>query len=227
MEFCKAILENDLNPFALFDSSGKLKDFNKEAEFLFDYVKPKEIFELALLNAPKTYGFNRKFLKLNFGRLNFYAILVGYIDSEYLAIKLYKEVFNEENIKTDKKLEPVNIFNIIDLAKSTAFLQSDIKIDEIYDISIPEIKINVNNFLLVLNEIFALFKDEKELTLKVYVKIGEYEIINNKKHQIIAIDFISNRSLDTDSSLYQKSKHAHINIFKTNQGIRLEFPMIL
>ena len=64
--FYEQLLDNDLNPYILFSSAGKLVNFNKEAEYLFNFVNPKELFELAIEHANKTYGFNSKFINIKY-----------------------------------------------------------------------------------------------------------------------------------------------------------------
>jgi nitrogen-specific signal transduction histidine kinase len=225
--FYATLLENDLNPFILFDQNGKIKDFNKEAEFLFNLVKPKELYELAISYASLSFGFNRKFISLKYGKSLYYAILVGYINDDEIGLRLYKEVSSkDENLKIED-IELVNIFSLVELSKSTTLLQYDILIDEIYDVSIPEIKTNINQFLLTLNECFNLFKTQKQLQLKIYIKIGEYEIIQNKKYQVIAIDFKYEYDIKVELELINNALKAHINVFVEDKILRLEFPMIL
>jgi len=224
----KQILENDLNPFMVFDTNGGLKDFNKEAEFLFSYVLPKELFDLAIANASKSYGTQKKFIPLSYDKLKFYAILVNYLDDEYIALKLYKEVCNEEQIVyDDKQLEYVNIFSLIELSKTTNLLQYDIKLSEDYDISIPEIKLYVNDLLISLNDIFLLLTKNKKLNIKVFIKIGEYEIIEQKKHQIIAIEFIANNIQPLTTEILKRARNIYANIYIKDDKLTLDFPMIL
>ena len=226
-DFYLSMIENDLNPFILFDSNGKMKDFNKEAEFLFNYVKPKELYELAVSHASLNFGFNNKFIPLKYGKLSFYAILVGYINDDYIGLRLYKEVCLENEVVITQNIEFANIFSLIELSKTTTLLQSDIKIEETYDISMPEIKININSFLLILNDCFGFFKDEMHLKLKVFIKIGEYELIKGKKYQIASIEFLSKNNIEINKELINKATAAHINLFVENQALKLEFPMIL
>lgn len=221
------LIENDLNPFILFDGNGKMKDFNKEAEFLFNVVKPKELYELAVSHASLSFGFNRKFISLKYGKSLYYAILVGYLSDDEIGLRLYKEVSTRDDVTKIQNIELVNIFSLIELSKSTTLLQSDIKIEETYDISIPEMKININQFLLTLNECFSIFKDEKQIKLKVYIKIGEYELIAEKKYQVVSIEFMSENNWTIPDDLVNKALKAHINIFVETQILKLEFPMIL
>lgn len=225
-EFYEQLLENDLNPYLLFDSNGKIKSYNKEAEFLLNFVSVKELFELAVSNASMSFGFNHTYVTLKYNKLNFYAILVGYANDDEIALRLYKSVSNENNTINDEKLKLVNIFSLIELSKNSTLLNSSLKIDELYDISIPEMKININDFLLCLNECFLYFKDSEKITLQVQLKIGEYEIINHKKYKIVAIEFISDTKIDYMGSLESKANKANANIFFNHNKIRIELPII-
>lgn len=230
-DFYEQLLEHDLNPFLLFDSSGKVKSYNKEAEFLLNFVSVKELFELAVANASVSFGFQHKYLSLKYNKQTYYGILVGYINDDELALRLYKEVSNHANVINNDKLKLVNIYSLIDLSKNSTLLNSDLQIKELYDISIPEVKININDFLLCLNECFTLFKNEKKISLIVQIKIGEYEIINNKKCKIISLEFQADHKLQLDKSfentLEVKAKKANTNIFFVQNTIKLELPMIL
>ena len=223
MNFYEELIENDLNPFILFNSNGKIKNFNKEAEFLFNFVTPKELFDLALSYASNTFGFKREFINLKYEKQSFYAILVGYINDDEIALRLYKEVAIVEAINIETNFQETNLFTLIELSKSTTLINSTLKIKEIYDISIPELKLDINQFLVTLNTIFEHLKDLKTLTLKVFIKTGEYEIINTKKYNIISIEFKSNEKIDFIDINQFKSA----NVFFVQNSIKIEIPLIL
>lgn len=225
--FYEQLLENDLNPYILFDSNGKIKSYNKEAEFLLNFVSVKELFDLAVANASINFGFSQKYVNLKFNKLNFYAILVGYANDDEIALRLYKSVTNETTVINDEKLKMVNIFSLIELSKSSTLLDSDLKIDELYDISIPDMKININDFLLCLNDCFKLFANDEKITLQVQIKIGEYEIINKKKYKIAMLEFAADRKINPINELEIKAKKANANIFFNQNKIKLEVPIIL
>ena len=227
MNIYEELLEHDLNPFILFDSNGKIKNFNKEAEFLFNFVSPKELFDIALSYAPQSYGFKKEFINLCYEKQSFYAILIGYITEDEIVLRLYKEVSVVEPIKIDENYIEANIFTLIELSKNTSLLGSDLKIEEIYDISIPDTKLNVNDFLITLNTIFERLKSHKKLQLKVSIKTGEYEIIDKKRCKIVLIEFICEKDVklpDYESIIGKKNI---VNISKKNNKISLELPLIL
>jgi len=225
IEFYEQLLDNDLNPYILFSSAGKLLNFNKEAEYLFNFVTPKELFELALQNASKNYGFSSKFINIKYKKQTYYAIMVGYINDEELALRLYKEVEPTKNINIDSNYHMSNIYTLITLSKNTSLLQSNIQLKEEFDVSIPELKIDINEFLLILNHIFNEVKNEKKLTLKVSLKTGEYEIINKKRYHIICVKFTSIKSINLNS--FQVNKHSLINIYQKENITELEIPLII
>ena len=71
------------------------------------------------------------------------------------------------------------------------------------------------------------FSTQKQISLQVQIKIGEYEVIENKKYKIIAIKFISEQKVDIDTSvLEQKAIKANANIFINQNSLLLELPII-
>jgi len=222
--FYEELLEHDLNPFILFDSNGKIKNCNSEAEFLLNFVSADELFNLTLEYASVSFGFNKKFIRLQFEKQTFYAILVGYINEEEIVLRLYKEVTISKPIIIDENFQEANIFTLIELSKSTVLLDKDIQIDEFYDISIPDIKLNINEFLVTINNIFEQLNNISNISIKVYIKTGEYEIIDNKKYTIIAIEFSSKHNIVFDT---HQTNTANLNIFFNKNIIRLEIPMII
>ncbi len=224
---CEEVLEHDLNPFMVFDANGKIKRYNSEAEFLLSYASVDELYDLAVTNASKHFGFNHKYTNLQFGKFRYYALLVGYVDDEEIALKLYKVVSTKVHTINDKKLQKANVFSLIELSKNSTLIESNIKIEEIYDVSIPEMKLDINNFLLCLNECFLQFKKEKALTIRVYVKVGEYEVINQKKYPIVVIEFEGENLVAFNEQIELKAQKANIISFFEDKKIILEFAAIM
>jgi len=225
--FYKTFINESINPFILFSSEGKLLDFNYEAEILFNSASPKEIFELTLEHSPHNFGFERKYINLKYAKMRYYAILIGYIDDEHIAIELYKQINLEKEIAKIQDAQLTNIFSLIDISKNTNFDFTKTTITEEYDTSIPEIKVNINNFLLTLNEYFKLFAKSKKVKIAVNVKVGEYEVIDSKKHSIAYIRCKADTPIEVSQDLERQALKSHINVFEVNGYIKLEFPMIL
>jgi nitrogen-specific signal transduction histidine kinase len=228
MTLYEELLEHDLNPFILFDGDGKIKNFNKEAEFLLNFVSPKELFDLTVSYASKTFGFRREFINITYEKQSFYAILVGYMSDDEIILRLYKEVSSSKTTKLDdNNLKETNLFTLIELSKSTTLLGCNLIIEEVYDVSIPLIKLNVNDFLLCINNIFEQLKNQKNITLKVHIKTGEYEVINNKKYKIIAIDFIAKEKVEFYPLTNKVNKNEIMQLLHKNNTIKLELPLIV
>ena len=223
--FYEQLLDNDLNPYILFSSSGKLVNFNKEAEYLFNFVNPKELYELAIENASQNFGFASKFINIKYKKQTYYAIMVGYINDDQIALRLYKEVEPTKNINIDSNYHMSNIYTLITLSKNTSLISSKLKLQEEFDVSIPELKIDINEFLLILNHIFSQVKDDKKLTLNVSLKTGEYEIINKKRYHIIRVKFTSQKQINLNT--FQVNQNSLINIFQKENIIELEIPLII
>ncbi len=225
--FCEELLEHDLNPFMMFDSAGKLSYYNKEAEFLLSYVSSREIYDLALSNASLSFGFKRSFVSLHYERNIFYAILVGYLDEEKLGIKLYKEVSDSAKLDMDAKKTEVNIFTILNLSRNSTLSQSEVAITELYDPSIPDVKLNVEKFLNLLNHAFRCYQEADELSLKVFLKIGETMLLEGKKYPICSIKFQSFDTKAKDAALlFARAKEAGVSLFVKDDFIMIEFPLI-
>jgi hypothetical protein len=225
--FYEELIEYDLNPFMMFTSDGKLSYYNKEAEFLLSYVSNKELYELAMANAPISFGFKRTFTSLHFERNIFYAILVGYLDEDKIGIKLYKEVCDSIQIERKEKMTEVNIFTLINLSRTTVLSQTDIVITELYDPSLPDMKLDVEKFLKLLNQILKSYENAKELNIKVFLKIGETIVVKGKKYPICAIKFQSySSSIQNETTLYTNAKDAGISLFIKPDFIMIEFPML-
>ena len=229
LELYENILDFDLEPFLLFNSNGKLIKYNQEAEYLLNFITIKELFELTLSYAPKNFGFQQHYLPLNYGKIEFYALLTGYIDEEFIILRLYKSIINKQTTIDNTNLKLVNIYSLIDISKNSTLLNSKIKIKELYDVSIPDIKIDINNFLLLLNKCFTLFKTSKNLTIKTYIKVGEYKIINNIKYKIFIIEMITTNLIKQNNIIECENQAIKTNITLTikNNSLSLEFPLIL
>ncbi len=225
--FYETLIENDLNPFMLFNDEGKLLKYNKEAEYLLSFVSSREIYDLAVSSAPLSFGFQRSFVTLHYERNSFYAILVGYLDESSLGIKLYKEVTDSHKLEYKSAMTEINIFTLLKLSRNSTLSHSQVILNEIYDPSIPDVKLNVEKFLLLLNKLFTMYHDSKELFIKVFLKIGETIVFNGKKYPICSIKFHSYDTQVKDAELfYQLAKEADVSLFVKSDFVMIEFPLI-
>ena len=225
MTFEQQWIEYDYNPFILFNDKGKVVSLNSEAQFLLGAASPKEIFELAKAYANVTFGFKTTFVDLEFGRYKFFGLTVGYEDEEQVGIKLYQTPsFKLSKPKPDGEL--TNIFTIVDLCISTNSMSSDIEYIKLYDPTIPEVVLNTNKLIKVLNKMYACVQDNEQITTEIFYRIGEHIKFEEKKYSIFSISIDAeniNKTKTNELKLLTESSSFYIEIKKT---LTLNIPMI-
>ncbi|MFA9238953.1 MAG: hypothetical protein ACEQSQ_03545 [Candidatus Paceibacteria bacterium] len=226
MSFFEEWVELDLNPVLSFSSNSKIIYSNSEAQFLLNRIKQKELFDLALTYAPKTFGALTSYIDLNIKNYTFYAITVMYENEDEIHMKLYKSAMvKKENNLNIKNINVTNIFTLVDLAISTSKIKTNINFIKNYDPSIPEFKLDASTFIKTLNQIFEAFKDKKNVTCSILLKIGEYIKIDGKKYSLISVEISSNEKNDF-SSINIKENSSFILTLDENK-ITIDLPLIL
>jgi len=194
MTFEQQWIEYDYNPFILFESTGKIKSVNAEAQFLLGAITPEELFNLATTYANVTFGFKTTFIKLEFGRYKFFALSVGYENDDEIGIKLYQAPsFKLNNPKPTGEL--TNIYTLVDLCISTKSINSNIIFTKEFDPTIPDIIIDSNLFIKIFSKIYSCFMDNEKINTKIFYRIGEHIKFENKKYSIFSIEV----SADTEN----------------------------
>ena len=225
MTFEQQWLEYDYNPFVLFNSSGKIISLNSEAQFLLGAVNSYELFELSLSYSSVSFGFKTTFLELEFGRYKFFGLTVGYETEDEIGIKLYQTPsFNINNPKPTGEL--TNIYTLVDLCISTNSINSKITFFKEFDPTIPEIIINSNEFIKLLNKIYACFLENKEVITRIYYRVGEHIKFEEKKYSLFSIEVQaenkSSKKID-DLKVFAESSNFFIEIKK---AITINIPML-
>lgn len=226
MSFFEEWLELDLNPILTFSSNSKILYSNSEAQFLLNRIKAKELFDLAVTYAPKTFGALTSYIDLTIKNYTFYAITVMYKDDEEIHMKLYKSAMvKKEQQLNIKNINTTNIFTLVDLSISSVKIKNDINFIKNYDPSIPEFKLDASSFIKTLNQIFETFKDRKNLNCSILLKIGEYIRIEGKKYSLISVEISSNEDGDIiDSNI--KDSGSYIVTLEKNR-VTIDLPLIL
>ncbi|MBU0923405.1 hypothetical protein KKG81_00855 [bacterium] len=226
MSFFEEWVELDLNPILSFSSNSKIIYSNSEAQFLLNRIKQKELFDLALTYAPKTFGAQTSYIDLSIKNYTFYAITVMYENEDEIHMKLYKSAMvKKENNLNIKNINVTNIFTLVDLAISTSKIKTNINFIKNYDPSIPEFKLDASTFIKTLNQIFEAFKDKKSVTCSILLKIGEYIKIDGKKYSLISVEISSNEKNDF-SSINIKENNSFILTLDEDK-ITIDLPLIL
>ena len=218
-------IEQDLNPFIIFDSSARVIKYNTEAEYLLSFVCAKKLYEFALNYAPQTYGFKNSYIDVEFNRNHYYAIMVGYEDDDYLAFRLYKSVESSKKKGAKKELlNSTNIYALIEVALNNTLKES--KVVKYLDPSLPELKLNAKAFLNLLNGALGLFSNIKELEFSLKIKVAENIIIDNIRYPICAIEIKSKEDIEYQESLNYLTKDTNAVIFEKKNSVLIEFPLI-
>lgn len=226
MTFEQQWLEYDYNPFILFSSNGKIISLNTEAQFLLGGVTHNEIFELATTYANVTFGFKTTFIELEFGRYKIFGLTVGYENEDEIGIKLYQAPsFKIRSPKPNGEL--TNIYTLVDLCISSNSISRKIIFIKEFDPTIPEIVIDSNHFIKLLNKIYLCFKDSSKIETKIYYRVGEYIKFENKKYTIFSIEVAGeNVNLErvNELELLMVNSNFYIDVKKK---ITINIPMIL
>jgi len=225
MTFEQQWLEYDYNPFIVFSSAGKVISLNSEAQFLLGAATANELFELATSYANVTFGFKTTFLDLEFGRYKFFGLTVGYEDENEIGIKLYQSPSFKMN-KPKPEGQLTNIYTLIDLCISTNSINSITTYDKDFDPTIPDIIINANNFIKLLNKTYLCFSENEAILTKVFYRVGEHIKFEKKKYSLFSVE-ISGDKLNEAKLQELKVLAEQSNFYITiNSKVTINIPMM-
>ncbi len=227
MEFLEKWIEYDYNPWILFDSNGRVKTLNQEAQFLLAEATVKEIFDLAVAYANISYGFKTTMLDLNYGRYEFFGIMVGYEDNDTIAIRLYQKPPERISNPHIDNMSSHNIYTLIDLAVSTNSISRHHGFTTSFDPTFPEMKIHPEEFVKLMTEIFLCFHDTEPIEIRMTLKTGETLKFEKKRYPIfqVAVKGDLNDSCNI-KALSQLSRKLNGYIVRKENRILFEAPLI-
>ena len=226
MDFYENWVELDLNPIISFSSTSKILYTNSEAQFLLNRIKPKELYDIALQYAPKSFGAETTYIDLNLQNYTFYAITVSYDNEDEIHMKLYKSTMvKKESTLNIKNINSTNIFTLVDLAISTNKIKTNTEYSKNYDPSIPEFKLDASSFIKTLNQIFESFNGSINIYCSILLKIGEYIKIEGKKYSLIAVEITSNK--DAVKELLQYKEDSSFILTCDKNKITIDLPLII
>lgn len=225
MTFEQQWIEYDYNPFVLFNSNGKIISLNSEAQFLLGAISTEELFNLATTYANVSFGFKTTFVELDFSRYKFFAITVGYENDEEIGIKLY-QMPSFKLTKPKLEGEVTNIYTLVDLCISTHSINSNIIFEKDFDPTIPEIIIDSNNFIKILNKVYSCYENNEKILTKIFYRVGEHVKFEDKKYSIFSIE-VSSKNLNEEKMNELKVLIANTSFYiDCQKKIIINIPMI-
>ncbi len=223
-------IENDSNPFILFDFGGHIKYLNNSAEILLGYVNPKVLYELATEYAPKSYGHKSILSNLEFDTFSFYSIMVGYEDDETIYIRLYnKPLTKQEKIVSKELMIPTDINSLLE-ANITLFemQSSNTKLSLFVDQDLPMFKIDQNSFSKVIRKMLSSFKGCENLSIDLKLLFGEYIVLGDTKYQIVELILKSQkRDTSNDEEISQIVNNTYLTCQIKKDAFKLQMPIIV
>lgn len=224
MTFEQKLIEHDFNPFVLFNSDGKVLSLNEQAQFIVTPFNSKELFELATTYANVTFGFKTTFMDVEFSGHKFFGITVGYENENEIGLMLYQmPAFNKKQKPTG---ELTNIYTLVDLCISTNSINSQTTFSKELDPTIPEIIVDSNSFIKILNKIYLCFIKSQNIHTKIFYRVGELVVFDEKRYPIFSIEVSADKKDDLQISELKnivESNDIHVDIHKK---ITINLPIV-
>ena len=221
-------IEFDLNPIIVFDNNSRVLSHNTEASYLLSQVDKNDIYNLALLHAPSTFGLETKFETIKLKRFQFIAISVSYFDEEKIGVKLYKLIEAKRPVSklsnfSEKQI--VNIYTLIDLAISTnSITAKEIKHLKEFDPTIPSLKIDTKKFVNIVDSVYKSMHNSTSIKSHLGILTGEYIILDDKKYQTIELTVTSDKPIIKELITRDLSSNIFTDI--NDNGVSVIFPLI-
>ena len=227
MTFDQQWIEYDFNPFILFSSSGKIVSLNTEAQYLLGAIEASAIYKIATTYASSSFGFKTTFLELEFGRFKFFGITVGYEDEEQIGIRLYQlPSFQFTAQKPNGQL--VNVYTLIDLCISSNSIGSQTKYTKELDPTIPEIRLQTEYFIKLLNKVYTSMAGNEKITTRLFFRVGEHIKFEGEKYSLFSIEVSAetiNRRYIAEITHLAEENNLFVDI--KEQRITINVPMIV
>ncbi len=224
----ESFVEWDNSPFILFNNLGKIIYLNNAAEILFGYTSKKELYNIALFNAPQSFGYKTTTLSLSYDSFAFYAITVGYENEEQLSLRMYNAPRLEIASKAETKKLIATDINILLEANIALFkTKNSNKLQLLVDQDLPPFKIDQNNFSKLLRKTLNTFRSSDSIDISLKLLIGQHVIIENKKESIVQLSIKANgRYTDEDKEITSLASLGQIKCITKENAITLEIPLI-
>ncbi len=223
----KYLIDRDINPLIIFDSNAKIHYINSAAELLITPSTQKEIYELSISHAPKSFGSKITHLELSYKTFKFYAINVIYENEDELVVWLYHKPMPIQESLTLDGYVPSDINLLLETNLELFKMDYKGKLSLFTDYDLPMVHLNQNRFSQLLQKVFNTYKISKKLDIALTIKIGESIYIENNRYSILLLKVKGDsRTRESDKEIETLSEQNHINLILDENKIYLKIPFI-
>lgn len=226
MTFEQQWIEYDFNPYILFSAAGKVLSVNGEGQYLLGCVDRHTLFELATTYASPSFGFKTTFMELEFGRFRIFGIMVGYVNEDEIGIRFFQTP-SFQFTKPELEGDLVNIYSLIDLCIATNSIECKAEFLKDLDPTMPETRLNTDQFIRLLNKTYESFSAGETITTKLAFRIGEYIRYEDKKYTFFSLK-VSGETFDEvqGSAIAQLCKKNHLFYELGKNAVTVNIPVI-
>jgi nitrogen-specific signal transduction histidine kinase len=111
--------------------------------------------------------------------------------------------------------ELVNIYNLVDLCISSNSIGNDTKYIRDFDPTLPEIRLQTNPFIKMVNKIIQAMKNNISIYFKIYFRVGEHVRFEGVKYSLFSLEI-------KGENINQKMK-SEIEFLAQENNLFLEF----
>ncbi len=223
----KSLVEHDLTPIIIFNKQGKLIYLNKNAEMVVNVSTQKELYELALSHAPKSFGSKVTHLNLSYKTFKFYAINVYYENEDEIVLQLYHKPLPLRKKMPLDGYVPTDINLLLEANIERFKIDFEGKISLFTDYDLPKLYLNQNRFSQLLQKVFQQCQKAENIALSLTIKLGESIHINQNRYTILLFKIQPDqRETKEDDAIERLSEHNSINAILKPREIILEIPYI-
>jgi len=165
-------------------------------------------------------------MELEYGRFKIFGIMVGYISEEEIGIRFFQTP-SFQFTKPEIEGELVNIYSLIDLCIATNSIDRKTVFVKDLDPTMPETRLNTDQFIRLLNKIYESFGASETITTKLAFRIGEYILYEEKKYTFFSLKISGSEFEEVQkSAIEQLCKKNHLFHEVGKKSVTVNIPII-
>ena len=213
------LIQYDTNPLIIFSNQAKVLFLNEAGEYLLSFISPKEVYETIIKYASNQAEYKYIKEKFVFGDFVYEYALIGYDSFEEIGVRFYKNTHIAKKKINLQEVENINIYFLLDLAKTYVFIDKEVEFIDVFDPDLPEIRFNKNLLIKVLNKLYKLLQNNSTIKTELKIRIGEYIKIDNKKYKLLELNLYA-KNIE-----YYEFEYDNLNIEFFDDKIQMLLPL--